>query len=187
MLTKNEWELLGGLCVVLKEFAEAITYLGASKYVTHSIMSPLLKKIKKYIKPENTRSQNIDIEKIADIFAEKEKEKKAECKNIQNISRERLNLNELFNITKMLKKVKLNLYNAIELYWNKEEEETLISVLLDPKIKSLEFIDDNEVCNKIKDLLKNKYNQLKADFSLIAPATSSILLFGQSSLFSIFK
>src|SRR6266540_2846145 len=139
MLTKNEWKLLGGLCIVLKEFAEAITYLGASKYVTHSIMSPLLKKIKKYIKPENTRSQNIDIEKIADIFAEKEK------------------------------------------------EETLISVLLDPKIKSLEFIDDNEVCNKIKDLLKNKYNQLKADFSLIAPATSSILLFGQSSLFSIFK
>jgi len=116
MLTKNEWELLGGLCVVLKEFAEAITYLGASKYVTHSIMSPLLKKIKKYIKPENTRSQNIDIEKIADIFAEKEKEKKAECKNIQNISRERLNLNKSFNITRILKKVKLNLYNVIKLY-----------------------------------------------------------------------
>ena len=73
-----------------------------------------------------------------------------------------------------MKKVKLNLYNAIELYWNKEEEETLISVLLDPKIKSLEFIDDNEVCNKIKDLLKNKYDQLKADFLLIAPITSLI-------------
>ncbi len=187
MLTKNEWELLGGLCVVLKEFAEAITYLGASKYVTHSIMSPLLKKIKKYIKPENTRSQNIDIEKIADIFAEKEKEKKAECKNIQNISRERLNLNELFNITKMLKKVKLNLYNAMELYWGKEEEETLISALLDPRIKSLEFIDDDEVRDKTKDLLKNKYDQLKADSSLTAPATPSTSLFGQSSLFSIFK
>ena len=116
MLTKNEWELLGGLCIVLKEFAEATTYLGASKYVTHSIMSPLLKEIKKRIKPENTRSQNVDIEEIADVFAEEEEGEKAECENIQNISKERLNLNELFNITGMLKKVKLNLYNAMELY-----------------------------------------------------------------------
>ncbi len=80
----------------------------------------------------------------------------------------------LFNTTGMLKKVKLNLYNAMELYWSKEEEETLISALLDPRIKSLEFINDDEVRNKIKDLLKNKYDQLKADFLLIAPITSLI-------------
>ena len=150
-------------------------------------MSPLLKEIKKRIKPENTRSQNVDIEEIADVFAEEEEGEKAECENIQNISKERLNLNELFNITGMLKKVKLNLYNAIELYWDKEEEETLISALLDPRIKSLEFIDDDKVRDKTKDLLKNKYDQLKADSSLIAPVTPSTSSSGQSSLFSIFK
>ena len=53
MLTKDEWELLAKLCEVLKGFAEATTYLGASKYVTHSIMSPLLKEIKKRVKPKD--------------------------------------------------------------------------------------------------------------------------------------
>ena len=130
MLTKNEWKLLEDLCVILKEFAEATTYLGASKYVTHSIMSPLLKEIRNRIKPENTRSQNVDMEEIADIFAEEEEGEKAECENIQNESGRRLNLNEPFNTTRMLEKVKLNLYNAMELYWNKEEEETGPRLLL---------------------------------------------------------
>ena len=53
MLTKDKWELLAKLCEVLKGFAEVTTYLGASKYVTHSIMSPLLKEIKKRVKSEN--------------------------------------------------------------------------------------------------------------------------------------
>ncbi|CAI2163796.1 3511_t:CDS:2, partial [Funneliformis geosporum] len=43
-----------------------------------SIMSPLLKEIKKRIKPKNIRSQYVDIEEIADIFIEKEEEEKAE-------------------------------------------------------------------------------------------------------------
>lgn len=99
----------------------------------------------------------------------------------------RLNLNELFNIIGMLEKIKHYLYKGMELYWNKEEEETLISALLDPRIKSLGFIDDEEVRNKTKDLLKNKYDQLKANSLSTTPATSSILSFSQSSLFSIFK
>ena len=82
MLTKDEWELLAKLCEVLKGFAEATTYLDASKYVTHSIMSPLLKEIRNRIKPENTRSQNVDMEEIADVFAEEEEGEKAECENI---------------------------------------------------------------------------------------------------------
>src|SRR6266498_4765640 len=108
-------EIIRWFVCSIKRIAEATTYLGASKYVTHSIISPLLKEIKKRIKPKNTRFQNVDIEEIANIFAEEEEEEKAECENIQNIKKERLNLNELFNITGMLKKVKLNLYNAIEL------------------------------------------------------------------------
>ncbi|CAI2163294.1 12264_t:CDS:2 [Funneliformis geosporum] len=81
-----------------------------------SIMSPLLKEIKKRIKPKNIRSQYVDIEEIADIFIEKEEEEKAECENIKNALEKRLNLNEPFNTTGMLEKVKLNLYNTMELY-----------------------------------------------------------------------
>ncbi|GES78890.1 zinc finger BED domain-containing protein 1-like [Rhizophagus clarus] len=186
ILTKDEWELLRDLCEVLKGFAEATTYLGASKYVTHSIMSPLLKEIKKRVKPENTSLQNVDIEEIVDVFSKEEEGKMAERENRQSASG-RLNLNVPFNTTGMLEKVKLHLYNAMELYWNKEEEETLISALLDPRIKSLGFVDNEEVCNKTKDLLKNKYDQLKANSSLTASTTPATLSSGQSSLFSIFK
>ncbi|GES96427.1 zinc finger BED domain-containing protein 1-like [Rhizophagus clarus] len=157
MLTKDEWELLHDLCEVLKGFAEATTYLGASKYVTHSIMSPLLKEIKKRVKPENTSLQNVDIDEIVDVFLEEEEGEMAERENRQ------------------------------KLYWNKEEEETLISALLDPRIKSVGFVDNEEVCNKTKDLLKNKYDQLKANSSLTASTTLATLSSGQSSLFSIFK
>ncbi|CAI2188772.1 520_t:CDS:1, partial [Funneliformis geosporum] len=65
-------------------------------------------------------------------------------------------------------------------------EETLILALLNLRITSLEFIDDNEIRNKTKDLLKNKYDQLKAN-PLTIPAASSTLLSNQSSLFLIFK
>jgi hypothetical protein len=185
MLTKNEWELLRDLCEILKGFAEATTYLGASKYVTHSIMSPLLKEIKKRIKPESAR-QNVNIEEFIDVFSEEEEGDNAEHESIQNVSG-RLNLNVPINTTGMLEKVKLHLYNAMELYWNKEEEETLISALLDPRIKSLEFVDNEEVRNKTKDLLKNKYDQLKTNSSLTVSTTPATLSSGQSSLFSIFK
>ena len=56
MLTKSEWKLLDSLCKVLEGFAKITTYLRASKYVTHSVMSLLLKEIKKRIKLENTQS-----------------------------------------------------------------------------------------------------------------------------------
>ncbi|RGB24719.1 hypothetical protein C1646_772694 [Rhizophagus diaphanus] len=149
-------------------------------------MSPLLKEIKKRIKPENTRLQNVDIEEIIDIFLKEEEGKMAERENRQNIS-ERLNLNVPFNTTKMLEKVKFHLYNAMELYWNKKEEEMFISALLDLKIKSLGFVDNEKVHNKIKDLLKNKYDQLKVNSSLTASTTLATLSSGQSFLFLIFK
>ena len=81
--------MLAKLCEVLKGFAEATTYLGASKYVTHSIMSLLLKEIKKWVKPEDI-PQNVNrIEEIIDVFEEKKEEEQAE----ENILGRRLNLN----------------------------------------------------------------------------------------------
>jgi hypothetical protein len=57
MLINNEWESLSGLCGVLEEFADATEQLGGSKYVTHNIMSPMLKEVKKRIRPKNIRLQ----------------------------------------------------------------------------------------------------------------------------------
>src|SRR6266498_805155 len=196
MLTKDEWELLNSLCTLLEGFAEATTYLGGSKYVTHSIMSPLLKKIKNHIRPTNIRLyNNININKIIDVFEEEKEGEQTEYEEtecIQNLPK-KLNLNTPFVIINVLEKVKTNLYNAIEFYWDEKEEEILISALLDPRIKSLKFVEE-KVCDEVKELLKSKYNQLKTD-SLLATIrqllattsyTPSTPSFTQPSLFSIF-
>ena len=189
-LTKDEWKLLDELYEVLVIFDEATTYLGASKYVTYSVMSPIIKEIKKRVKPQNIRQRdnvNIDIEEIIDVFEEEEEGEQAEYEaNSQNMSRGKLNLNQPLVTTKMLEKVKLNLYNAMELYFDKEEGEVLISALLDPRIKSLTFVDDNRVRDEAKELLKNKYNELKDNPSSTTCRTLPTQ-FNQPSLFSIFE
>ena len=83
----------------------------------------------------------------------------------------------------MLEIVKLDLYNVMELYWNKEEKGVLISAILDLRIKCLGFVDE-KIHNKTKDLLKSKYDQLKADSLSTMP---TIPPSSESSLFSIFK
>ena len=114
------------------------------------------------------------MEEIINVFEEEEDGEQAE----ENMSgRRRLNLNQPFRTTEILEKVKLDLYNAMELYWNKEEEGVLISAILDSRIKFLGFVDE-EIRNKTKDLLKNKYDQLKSD-SLPASTTPPTSSFSQ--------
>lgn len=109
-------------------------------------MSPLLKEIKKCVTSRNVRSQDVNMKETVDVFDEEEEGEQAE--NTPHASR-RLNLDVPFVTTDMLEKVKLNLYNAMELYWN-EGKEVLISALLNPRIKSLTFIDKEEIVIKQK-------------------------------------
>jgi hypothetical protein len=56
-----------------------------------------------------------------------------------------MNINKLLETQNILEKVKLDLYNAMELYWDQKETEILISALLDPRIKSLDFVNNDEI------------------------------------------
>ncbi|CAG8766685.1 4449_t:CDS:1, partial [Funneliformis caledonium] len=105
--------------------------------------------------------------------------------NIPQASRKKLNLNNSLVTTRMLEKVIVNLYNTMELYCNNEKSETLISALLDAQIKSLEFIDE-EIRNKTKELLENKYNKLKINTSS-TNNTTIITITSEPSIFSIFE
>src|SRR3954470_18160282 len=46
MLSSDEWELLQNLIITLSPFEKATRYLGGEKYITHSIMIPIIKRIK---------------------------------------------------------------------------------------------------------------------------------------------
>ena len=49
MLSSDEWELLQELVITLGPFEEATGYLGGEKYVTHSIMNPIIEQIKRLL------------------------------------------------------------------------------------------------------------------------------------------
>jgi hypothetical protein len=193
MLTNNKWELLSSLCGVLEEFAEAIEQLGGSKYITHSIMSPMLKEVKKRIRPRNIRLQtnmNVNIEEISDVFEEEKEGELAE--NTQNTLGNKVDINKPLETQNILEKVKLDLYNAMELYWDREETEILILALLDSRIKSLDFVNNDEIRDEAKELLEKKYIELKGDSSSLenihqTPTTFSSTRSGRKLLLSIFE
>src|SRR5205085_2249210 len=56
MLTSNEWDLLQELISILGPFEEATQYLSGEKYVTHSIMHPIIKEIKRLLLLPSTSS-----------------------------------------------------------------------------------------------------------------------------------
>ena len=49
MLSTDEWNLLQDLVITLGPFEEATRYLGGEKYVTHSIMIPIIEQIKRLL------------------------------------------------------------------------------------------------------------------------------------------
>ena len=56
MLTSDEWDILNELILILGLFEEATRYLGGEKYITYSIMSPIIEQIKNLLLTPNSRS-----------------------------------------------------------------------------------------------------------------------------------
>jgi hypothetical protein len=102
---------------------------------------------------------NVNIEEISDVFEEEKEGELAE--NTQNTLGNKVDINKPLETQNMLEKIKLDLYNAMGLYWDREETEILISVLLDPKIKSLDFVNNDEIRDEAKELLEKSISSLK--------------------------
>ncbi|GES83455.1 hypothetical protein GLOIN_2v1777143 [Rhizophagus clarus] len=122
----------------------------------------------------------------------KEDEKEGElAENAQNTLGKKLNINKPLETQNILEQVKLDLYNAIELYWDRKEAEILILVLLDPRIKSLDFVDNEKICNSAKELLERKYVEVKDDSTLEninqTPITFPSIQSDRKSLLIIFE
>src|SRR5436305_6669297 len=53
MLISDEWDLLQELIIILSPFEEATRYLNEKKYITYSIMAPIIKQIKNLLLSSN--------------------------------------------------------------------------------------------------------------------------------------
>ena len=125
MLTSDEWKFLQELISILGPFEEATQYLGGEKYVTYSIMHPIIKEIKRLLLTSTSSftlpniSRNLEIEDVDDVFTAIEEVETLESeentnKNNNNQRRKsKIDLNKLFETKDILDKVKKCLYDAI--------------------------------------------------------------------------
>ena len=155
MLTSDEWDLLQELIIILGPFEEATHYLGEKKYITYSIMAPIIKQIKNLLLSSNSPSNLFtitspvfntpeifqEIENADDVFVIIEEVEIQENENIvnrnNNQTENKIDLNKPLETEDILNKVKKNLYNSMCYYWECTTDDNLLSTILDPRVKSM--------------------------------------------------
>lgn len=204
MLSLDEWDLLQELIIVLAPFEQATRHLGGEKYVTHSIMYPLIKEIKRQLSSpsssylstisnmSSTSDQLENFETIEEVFilAAEVEELENEDINEENSQKKqnRIDLNKSLNTNGILEKVKKNLYDAMCFYWQFLSEDYMISTLLDPRIKHVNDEDEEMLRQKYEDYQDQLQTPLES--RPVSPTPSeqfSINITSQSSIFAIFE
>ena len=182
MLSSDEWILLQDLVITLGPFEEATRYLGGEKYVTHSIMIPIIQRIKTLLllplsnsptsstptSPTSSTSPITifnspeilqEIENAPDVFVMIEQVEILENNNVENNNNQNnINLDKPLETKDLLDKVRKDLYDAMCFYWKVLPEDYLLSTILDPKIKSMNNKPEEE------EILHKKYEEYKENY-----------------------
>ncbi|PKB94791.1 hypothetical protein RhiirA5_438031, partial [Rhizophagus irregularis] len=207
MLTSNEWDLLQELILILGPFEETTRHLSDEKYITHSIMHPILKEIKRLLLlssnnssslPLNTSvpSINSEIQNADNVFIVIEYVEVLENEiindnNHHQNTRNKIDLNQPLNTKGMLNKVKQSLYDAMCYYWRFLPEDYLLSTILDPRIKHMQDKKEEKI------ILRKKYEEYKEIYlptpresrvsSPVPSETTFSTIIYQPRLFAIFE
>ena len=190
MLTSNEWDLLQELISILGPFEEATQYLGGEKYVTHSIMHPIIKEIKRLLLLPSTSSSPtsptpltpltppiptlstsptsnlneilLEIQNADDVFVmiEEVEIQETSTSKKDDQKKNKIDLDKPLETENKLEEVKQNLYHAMGFYWQFLPEDYLLSTVLDPRIKCMNEEDENEA----EEILRKKYEEYKENY-----------------------
>jgi hypothetical protein len=195
MLTSDEWDLLQELILILGPFEEATRYLGGEKYITSSIINPIIEQIKNLLLSPNSppTSPTIpissfntpeifqEIENADDVFVIieeveiQENEVITKKNNNQTQIRNKIDLNKPFETKDALDKIKQNLYNAICHYWNFTSDNSLLSTILDPRVKSIgKKIEEEEILYKYYEEYQENYLPTPIESPIESHSTSPI-------------
>ncbi|CAG8476603.1 2302_t:CDS:2 [Scutellospora calospora] len=154
-----------------------------SKKDSHT-MNPIMIHIIDKLKLVSALSEEINFESINDIFLELE---------ICNSENEQ-NLDKPIQTFGALEKVKETLYCAMLYYWKKDNNESYLLSILDPRVKKFNFASHK--LRQVQDLLKTKYYEAKTlptsgsvTLSAISNIhnTQSVSSFYKPTLFNIFN
>jgi len=205
MLTSDEWDLLQELILILGPFEEATRYLGGEKYITYSIMNPIIKQIKTLllssisspISTSPTSSFNTpeilqEIEAADDVFVIIEEveiqENEVIVNNNNNQTQNKIDLNRPFETKDVLDNVKKNLYNAVCHYWNFTSDDNLLSTILDPRIKSMGKKDEEEeMLHRYYEIYQENYLPTPVESRAASPTPFETNTIYKPKLFSIFE
>lgn len=187
MLSSDEWELLQNLIITLGLFEEATRYLGGEKYITHSIMIPIIERIKTLLLSPLSNSPSSstptlptsptlpatvfnlpeilqEIENAPDVFIMIEEVEILENHDVENnnnnnqTKKDNIDLDKPLETKELLDKVRKDLYNAMCYYWKVLPEDYLLSTILDPRIKSM----GNKIAEE--EILRKKYEEYQENY-----------------------
>src|SRR3954453_8716096 len=136
MLSSDEWKLLQNLIITLGSFKEATRYLGREKYITHSIMIPIIERIKILLLSPLSNSPSSstptlpatvfnlpeilqEIENAPDVFIMIEEVEILENHDVENnnnnnqTKKDNIDLDKPLETKELLDKVRKDLYNAM--------------------------------------------------------------------------
>ena len=151
MISDNEWDLLIDLKEILSLFANATIELGRSKYVTNSLRVRMLIEIIKTLTTDSLNNYNDNEQE--DAFEDEE-------------NQESFDINEPILTYGLIDEFKLKLYTNMKKYYPTLITEALISSILDPRFKSLDFASEEQKNNTERHLhelfKKEKENQKEA-------------------------
>ena len=165
MLTDSEWDLIIELLQVLGPIEEVTTCLGGSNYTTHSLLYWLIQGLKKRFKLYKVSNNELDFNTECDDVFENNEFDNIESENQEEYSDEdgqqtqKVKINTPVNTNNLLNQVKKNMYKALCYYYPTPSSEQLLSALLDPRCKKLEFVDFStrlDVENKLRELYEEK-------------------------------
>lgn len=189
MLSSDEWELLQNLIITLGPFEEVTRYLGGEKYITHSIMIPIIERIKTLLLSPLSNSPSSptpttptsptsptspatvfnlpeifqEIEHAPDVFIMIEEVEILENHDVENrnnqTNKDNIDLDKPLETKELLDKVRKDLYNAMCHYWKILPEDYLVSTILDPRIKSM----GNRIVEE--EILRKKYEEYQENYS----------------------
>ena len=162
-LTSKEWELILDLLVILGPFAELTENLEGTKYTTMSYIHPGIAKIKKILRPARQEENNLDLKTNDNAFEEHLFEEDDEEDEPQ--AKRKIKINTPVVTSGLLDRIKADLYNALEKYYEVIEKEALIAALLDPRKKKMKFAK-NDQKELAKNGLKDIYETAKNDSNI---------------------
>ena len=127
-----------------------------------SYIHPGIAKIKKILRPARQEENNLDLKTNDNAFEEHLFEEDDEEDEPQ--AKRKIKINTPVITSGLLDRIKADLYNALEKYYEVIEKEALIAALLDPRKKKMKFAknDQKELAkislSEVYELAKNDNN-----------------------------